>query len=262
MAMRRGLKQALIGLGLLVLLFGGLVGFLAYSAMGGSAPIVDGVELAPGIRVVQDGYVTIGVIDDGEGHIALIDCGNDASGKALLADLARHQLGPDAVTRIFLTHGHGDHLAACPLFPRATLMALATEVDLVEGRAKAHGPFTKLFPPNSLGLHVGQPLADDTQVMVGARRVHVYAVPGHTAGSAAYLVDGVVFLGDSGAVTKEKRIAPAPWAFTDDRPQNRASLRALGVKLQVSGEPVRTIAPAHSGVLTRPNAALALTDVQ
>lgn len=259
--MRRGLRRTLIALGILLALLGGAVGLLAALTFGGRAPIVDGAELAPGIRVVQDGMVTVGMLDLGEGKVALVDCGNDPAGKAIRAELSRRGLDAAAVTAILLTHGHGDHLAACGLFPKATLMALDSEVELIEGRSRARGPLTRLLPPNRLGLRVGRPLADDAQLLLGSRHVHVFAVPGHTAGSAAYLVDGVVFLGDSGAVTTKKTIAPAPWALTDDPRQNLASLDALGVRLQVSGEPVRTIAPAHSGALTRPNVAQALTAV-
>jgi hypothetical protein len=47
----------------------------------GLQEIKDGFE-HDGVRVVKDGFVSFGVVDLGEGGVALIDAGNDASGKA------------------------------------------------------------------------------------------------------------------------------------------------------------------------------------
>jgi glyoxylase-like metal-dependent hydrolase (beta-lactamase superfamily II) len=82
---------------------------------------------------------------------------------------------------------------------------------------------------------------------VGDARVRVYAVPGHTAGSAAYLVNDVLLLGDSAQINSDGEIRPAPWPVTDDRAQNRASLARLQQRLTADGARVAAIVPAHSG---------------
>src|SRR5580693_2086935 len=127
---KRGLKIVALVLLLLVAVPAGFIG----SAFVGTSAIQDGRELEGGVRLVKDGFVTIGVIDLGGGKVALVDAGNDPEGKAVLAELKRRNLGPDAVTAVLLTHGHTDHLAGCHLFPAASIYALGPDVGLAEGR--------------------------------------------------------------------------------------------------------------------------------
>ncbi|HEX3775959.1 MAG TPA: MBL fold metallo-hydrolase [Polyangiaceae bacterium] len=221
-----------------------------YSAFGGNAPIVDGAEPAPGVRILKDGVVSIGVIDAGNDKLLLIDAGNDASGKPLLAELARRKLTSDAVSAIFLTHGHPDHTAGVHLFPKADVYALEPDVALAEGRAGSHGPVTQLFSPHSNGTKITHPLHDGDAISVGDATVRVFGVPGHTAGSAAYLVRNVLFLGDSAGLKTSGKLAGAPWAFSDDSAQNHASLKALADRLRPEQIHIVAIAPAHTATGT------------
>jgi glyoxylase-like metal-dependent hydrolase (beta-lactamase superfamily II) len=200
---------------------------------------------------VKDGIVSVAFVPIGTGEVALIDAGNDKSGKAILSELDRRQLGRDAVKAILLTHGHPDHTAAILLFPSAQVMALGPEVPLVEGRAGAHGPLTRLMPVNPTGVKVTRALQDGETVMLDQVTVHLFAVPGHTAGSAAYLVNGVLFLGDAADATNNATIKPATWIFSDSQAQDRASLVHLDQRLMQDGSDVKAIAFAHSGVLVR-----------
>jgi hypothetical protein len=59
----------------------------------------------------------------------------------------------------------------------------------------------------------------------------------------------VLFLGDSAGSSKDGKILPAPWQFSDDPAQNRASLMALAERLRPSAAEVKALVPAHSGVL-------------
>ncbi len=213
----------------------------------GLRPIEDGQEIN-GVRIVADGFTSVAVAPSGPDAVVLIDAGMDPAGEAILAELSRRGLGPQAVEAIFLTHGHGDHIAALGLFPGATVYALEEEAPLVEGRAAPASPMGRLLPPAPTGFQVTGLLGDGDEVAVGDVTVRVYAVPGHTAGSAAYLVNGVLFLGDSGQVETSGALRPAPWLVTDDRAQNRASLRALAARLQSEEVGVAAVVPSHSGV--------------
>ncbi len=244
--MKRILKIVGFVIGLLVI---AAVGTIA-SAFVGRQSITDGFEIN-GIRIVKDGIVSVAFVPIGSGEVALIDAGNDKSGKAILAELTRRQLGTDAVKAILLTHGHPDHTAAILLFPDAQVMALGPEVALVEGRAGAHGPLTRLMPVSATGLKVTRALQDGEMVMLDQVTVRVIAVPGHTAGSAAYLVRGVLFVGDAADTTSDSRIKPAPWVFSDSQAQDRASLVHLDQRLIQNGSDVKAIAFAHSGVLVK-----------
>lgn len=242
--MKRALK---IVAGLVILLLVAAAVVIGDTFLGRRA-VTDGVEI-DGVRIVKDGIVSVAIVKVGPTQVVLIDDGNDAAGKAILAELSRRQLGPEAVTAILLTHGHPDHTAASALFPRAAIMALGPEVALVEGREGAHGPLTRLMPVKPTGVKVTRPLHDGETVALGDTLIRVFAVPGHTAGSAAYLAKGVLFVGDAADVARDGRIIGSPWIFSDSQADDRASLVRLDHRLVQEGVAVRAIACAHSGVL-------------
>src|SRR4029079_5197626 len=157
---------------------------------------------------------------------------------------------PDAVTAIFITHGHPDHTGATALFPKAQVMSLDRDAALVEGREGAHGSLTRLFPVSPTGVKVTHPLKDGEVVILDQTEFRVFAVPGHTAGSASYLVNEVLFMGDAADIGRSGDVQGAPWIFSDSQPDDRASLVALEKRLTAEAVPVKAIAFAHSGVLT------------
>ena len=242
------MKRILIYAGLLVLVVVVAGATVIGSAFLGRQAIPDGFEIN-GIRIVRDGFVSVAVVPMGEGEVALVDAGNDPSGEAVRAELSRRGLMPEAVKAVLITHGHRDHISGVAAFPNAAVMALAAEVPLAEGRAGARGPVTRFFPARPTGVKVTLPLQDGDGAMLGETMVRVFAVPGHTGGSAAYLVNGVLFLGDSADATSAGELRGAPWAFSDDAAQNRRSLVRLHQRLVEEALTVQAIAFAHSGVL-------------
>lgn len=244
------MKRALQVLGVIVLLVAAVVGAIGYSAFGGRTPLVDGAELPGGARVVKDGFVASFVLPAGEKEVALIDAGNDTSGTALLAELSRRGLGPDAVKAIFLTHGHGDHLGGCHLFPNAQVMAFPADVGLAAGTESAKGALTSgLKNPPERTCKVTHPLTDGESVTVGALTVRAFATPGHTGGSASYLANEVLYLGDNANADSDGKLSAAVRLFSDDPDENVRSLVALGQKLKAEGASVKLLAPAHTGQL-------------
>lgn len=223
---------------------------LAAMTFGGMKELVDGTELPGDARLVKDGYVAIAVIPAGDGAVALVDCGNDPNGVAVLTELKRRGLAPDAVKAIFLSHGHPDHVAGCHLFGNAQVLALPQDIPVAEGTGRSKGPVPSMFdtPPDKRAK-VTRPLADGETVTVGSLAVKVYAVPGHTAGSAAFLANDTLYLGDNAAAGDDGKLVPAPWVFSDDTKENRRSLEALGARLKTEGAAVKKLAFAHSGPL-------------
>src|SRR5262245_1079602 len=127
--MKRVLKVIAL---VVVLLVAGIAGLLAYTFMGRS-PVADGRDIGR-VRIVADGFSSVAVVRVDDQRVALVDAGEDETGEAILGELKRRNLGPDAVAAILLTHGHPDHTGAILQFPKAEVMALEEEVPLVEGR--------------------------------------------------------------------------------------------------------------------------------
>lgn len=240
--MKRILK--IIGAVVLVVIVG-VAAVLAATFMG-RQPVVDGQEFS-GMRIIEDGFTVVGVIPINDRQVALVDTGQDASGETIKRELARRKLQEDSVAAILVTHGHGDHIGALGQFPGARVMAVEAEVPLVEGRAGAKGPVPRLFPVRPTGVTVDQVLHDGEVVMLDTIPVRVYAVPGHTAGSAAYFVNGALFVGDSADIASDGRLQGSPWLFSDSQEENRASLIELERRLVSDGVNVRVIIPSHSG---------------
>src|SRR5260370_7866810 len=87
----------------------------------------------------------------GNGKVVWLGGGYEKAGKAILAELSRRQLTPEAVTAILLTHSHPDHVAAIDLFPKAEVMALEPELPLLEGRALWRRAPKLLLPAQQAG---------------------------------------------------------------------------------------------------------------
>jgi hydroxyacylglutathione hydrolase len=226
------MKRVLKWVGLVVLLLLMAAASVWYSAFGDNSPIVDAQQVVPGVETVKDGFVSVFMLDAGPGKVALVDAGKDASGKAVLAALARRGLTSAAVAAIFLTHGHGDHTAACKLFPDAQVYAMENEVALIGDAAK-----------------VPRPLKDGDVSDVGDLHVEAFSVPGHTPGSAVYLARGALFFGDSAGASKDGSMMKAVRLFSKDSAQNVASLKALEARLQPRAGEIKALVFAHTGPL-------------
>lgn len=242
------MKRALIAFGAIVLLLVVGLGALVAASFSGRRAISDGREIRS-VHIVADGSTSMAIVDIGDNRAALVDTGQDPEGRALLAALDREHIGRTAIAAILLTHGHADHIGAVKLFPQAQVMALAAEVPVIEGRERTDGPVTRFLPARPTGITVARALRDGEALMVGDKKVRVFAMPGHTAGSAAYLVDDVLLIGDSADVKADGTMVGAPWIFSDSQAQNHASLRRLARELGQSDVPVRAIVPSHSGAV-------------
>jgi hydroxyacylglutathione hydrolase len=243
--MKRVLKIGGLVLACLLLAFG----LLLTLAFAGGSPMSDG-ERAGGVEVVKSSIVSAYIVDLDGHDVALVDTGIDPDAKAVLAALDRRRLGADAVKFVLLTHGDWDHVAGMRRFPSALAMALDVEIPLIEGR-EDRGPLRLLRAPRPNGNKVAQALHDGDVLALDGAQVRVFAVPGHTKGSAAFLIRGVLFMGDSAEAGSDGRLSPGRWLFTEDGTQNRASLRRLAARLTPEAGGITTIACAHTGMLRK-----------
>ncbi|MFA6034542.1 MAG: MBL fold metallo-hydrolase [Myxococcota bacterium] len=221
-----------------------------FQHLSGYTSMADGYEL-DGIRVVRDGVVTVCIVEIGSGELALVDAGYDRAGTAILRELERRGADSSAVKAILLTHGHIDHIGAVPLFPDAQVMVLTDDVDLTEGRARSRGALSMILPPNQLPIKVSRPLTDGDMFKLGNRTVRVYAIPGHTPGSAAFLIDDILIVGDTAFSAQNGKMVEASCPFTDDVEQSRQSLKRLAARLESEGLPVKAIFFSHAKPLEK-----------
>ncbi|HXX67490.1 MAG TPA: MBL fold metallo-hydrolase [Polyangiaceae bacterium] len=218
-------------LGFVVALLVVLAAATWYVAFGNNSPLAEGT-FVDGVEAVRDGFVNVFIVDASPGMVALVDAGNDKSGKALVAALARRNLAPTSVAAIFLTHGHPDHVAGCRIFPRAQVFAMEPDVALVGDAAPAT-----------------HPLRDGDVTTVGDLRVEAFSVPGHTPGSAVYLARNVLFFGDSAGASKAGEVMKAVRLFSKDSALNVASLKGLATRLTPRRAEIKAMAFGHTGPL-------------
>jgi glyoxylase-like metal-dependent hydrolase (beta-lactamase superfamily II) len=201
-----------------------------------------------GMVLVKDGMVNACLVPLGEHEAALVDAGNDSQAKAILAELTRRGMGPDDVKYILLTHSDSDHIGGVGKFPKAQVMALAAEADAATSSSGI--PMVRSRTSKQKTVRLARTLQDGDIVQVGPFQVRVFAVPGHTPGSAAYAIAQNLFLGDSANQDRQGRLKASPWVFTKNTAQNRKSLVELARRL--AGEStVKTLVFGHSAPLER-----------
>lgn len=248
--MKRFLKW--MGLLLLTLVVGVVAAFLIMFA--GRKPVEDGEVLPGGVVTIKDGMTTVYLLEAGDGTAVLVDAGMDETGAPIIAALQKKGLGSDKVKAILLTHGHRDHIGALRQFPAAQVYGLVQDESLVEGSVSSASPLLKIVAmvskPKPTGLRVTRRVADGETLTLGKLTVRVFAVPGHTGGSAAYLIGRTLFLGDSADASRGGDLKGASWAFSENTAQNAAALKALATKLQPMAADISSLAFAHSGPLT------------
>ena len=209
-----------------------------------------------GMVLIKDGFVTAGFVPFSDREVALVDAGIDVQAKAILAELSHRGLGPDDVKVILLTHGHSDHIGGIAKFPKAQVLALAEEADVVEGRSSGGGPLLRFRSLRPTGIRLSRTLHDGEVMQLGSFQVRVFAVPGHTPGSAAYAIGENLFLGDSANRDKRARLKASPRVFSASVGQNRKSLLELARRL-AGDSSIKTLVFGHSAPLERGTAPLA-----
>lgn len=124
----------------------------------------------------SNGYVF--TLDDDK-RAALVDPAGDPD--HLLRVLQQHDYD---VRHILITHKHSDHCDAAPeiaaAYPNATIVMHPTDAPAI----------------GSLAERAYYPQRDEA-IAFGDKRIHTIATPGHTDGSICFIIDDVVFTGDT-----------------------------------------------------------------
>jgi glyoxylase-like metal-dependent hydrolase (beta-lactamase superfamily II) len=191
----------------------------------------------------------VSVFETAEG-ILVVDLGWWGAADELGRTLA--ELGADSadVEAVLLTHAHRDHIAAWPAVRGAPFYLAEAEEPYLFGEAEYEA-----WVPRTADrlLHPDQPargdieirtFRDDTTMVVGYDTIRAFLVPGHTPGSTAYLIRGILFAGDALAHTIFGGFRHAHPVFSDDVDKAASSLRSLFERLEPYD--VRLVCTGHA----------------
>lgn len=198
--------------------------WLALTGCADITPIEDGATFGS-VEVVQDWFTSTGLVRSGDTTL-MVDAGFRE--RAMRRSLEKRGVEPEDVDHVLLTHGHGDHVAALALYSNAEIWALPEEDSVLEEQ----------------GVSATSDLVAGSQSF-GDITVEVLPVPGHTPGSAVYVIDGVALLGDTAQIAKDGRLTPVAEKYSEDPEEAEKSLGTMAQALLDLG--VSVILPSHSG---------------
>jgi len=158
-------------------------------AQNNNAPDLEPVQLFENLYAIGNSETSVYALTSSAG-IVLLDAGFENKAQALEAQLQKLQLDPARVKYILIGHGHADHFGAAKFFQDkyGTKVAMsAADWDLLNpanvpagapGRGGAGGGAR---PAKDVVLAENQPFT------FGDLTVTLVAIPGHTAGSLAFV---------------------------------------------------------------------------
>ncbi|MFN8570561.1 MAG: MBL fold metallo-hydrolase [Gemmatimonadaceae bacterium] len=183
--------------------------------------------------------------------VLAIDLGWTGAEDGLRRVLTQIGATPSDVRWVFLTHAHRDHIGAWSVLRQATFILGRDEVPFFTGTAAYRGFVPRigdrLFSyrrPKEGELKI-VPVSADTVFALGQDSVRAFPIPGHTAGSTAYLFRETLFAGDAANWRMTSGFRGARSEFSDDVERSRASMASLLNRLDSAGIAWRVLCTAH-----------------
>ncbi|MEM6732898.1 MAG: MBL fold metallo-hydrolase [Myxococcota bacterium] len=172
---------------------------LLWSALEPELP--DG-DLAPRGEIVPivSGTVTSYLLTRASAPLVLVNPGSDPDATQILKHIEQLGRSPDDVRTIIVTHGSTDHAAGIEHFPRATVYASSSDLDLLDHVRRIQAPLPRLRmrifgrPPRPPRLKT---VLSSERLNVGGIVIEAVSLPGVTQGSMAYRFGDTLFVGDS-----------------------------------------------------------------
>lgn len=197
-----------------------------------NAPIEDGAQIGP-LTQVKTFFTSALVGVPPSGGPIVFDAGYNRAARQIERQLQGDGISLDDVQMVFLTHSHTDHIRGLEALD-ATVIAHEDEVALL----------------GEEGITVDRVVTDGESVDAGGWPVEVFHVPGHTPGNVAYLVQGVLVMGDTALQERDGTVGPPPERFSADPAQAETELCRLIERLRARASEIEHVAYAHSGAST------------
>jgi hydroxyacylglutathione hydrolase len=217
-----------------------LVGLGAMAAWIRSQMPVNGaarIEAQPGVVGVLSAYSYAWIIKTEHGAV-LVDAGVETDAAAILRELSALGMTADQVHTVLMTHGHNDHFGGLGMFPNARVLIGEGDGAYLRGEKTTMPKF--MLPKVNVPANVEELSGDSTLTLDGAE-IRAISIPGHTAGSLAYLYKNVLFTGDS-LMQREGKLQLGPTFFCDDAGENARSITRL------EGLAFDLVADGHAGL--------------
>ncbi|MCL2815204.1 MAG: MBL fold metallo-hydrolase [Oscillospiraceae bacterium] len=184
--------------------------------------IINSAEVLPNIFAVSNRQVNFYLVKVNRKYIAF-DAGG--SKKMSLKELGKLNIKPEDITDVFLTHTDSDHTAAIGLFSRAKIYISKPEKQIIDGRVKR-----AFFMDNKLDCP-HETLDDGETVDTDGAGIKCMVTPGHTPGSACYIMDGkYLFSGDNFGLKNGKATLFIPLFNMDGSEQKKSIAKISGLQ--------------------------------
>jgi glyoxylase-like metal-dependent hydrolase (beta-lactamase superfamily II) len=172
-------------------------------------------------------------------ELILIDTGGESQNR-VIEYLASEGVQPEEVQKIFLTHGHGNHIGGISYFPNAKIYALEEERPLLLEK----------------GIVLEDSFDDGEIISLGSSELEVFKVAGHSHGNVAYRFEDILIMGDSAISLEDGSIAPIT-ANASDPQQAHESLISLATRISERELSISYMLFSHSESLVGIDALLA-----
>ena len=198
-------------------------------------------KIENGIYAVITGISNFYIIKADEKLIAF-----DTGMNAVMSRAGFKKLGldPNDVSHVFLTHSDYDHTGGLSLFKNAKVYLSKKEVPMINGQQ----PRLLILRNSKISGYIT--LEDRQTITAGNREIQIISTPGHTVGSACYMIDGTVLVsGDTLRTSKNGNITP----FLFIQNMNHAGDKLSLAMLKDEGFLYRTklILTGHTGILSK-----------